>query len=128
MASDVKLEITARRGYKDLRNNMPLAEAFGVHMKNLGRNPRRTDPEAGAGSTDMGDVSHVVPSIHPWVAICDEGETTCHQQAFAKCAASERGLDSMLLAAKAMARTAMDFLCDRALRERVYAAWKGLSP
>jgi amidohydrolase len=128
MASDVKLEITARRGYKDLRNNMPLAEAFGVHMKNLGRNPRRTDPEAGAGSTDMGDVSHVVPSIHPWVAICDEGETTCHQQAFAKCAASERGLDSMLLAAKAMARTAMDFLCDRALRERVYAAWKGLFP
>lgn len=127
MASDVKIEISARRGYKDLQNNMPLADAFGVHMKDLGRNPRRTDPDAGAGSTDMGDVSHVVPSIHPWVAICDQGETTCHQQAFAKCAASTRGLDSMLSAAKAMARTTLDFLSDRELRDRARAAWEGRS-
>ena len=28
-----------------------------------------------AGSTDMGDVSHVVPSIHPYLAIVDEKET-----------------------------------------------------
>ena len=33
----------------------------------------------GAGSTDMGDVSHVVPSIHPWLAIVDEGAALCHE-------------------------------------------------
>ena len=60
----------------------------------------------------MGDVSQRVPSIHPWLQICDTGETTCHQHAFAACAASERGLDTMLVAAKAMARTAADLLED----------------
>lgn len=123
MASDVELVITPRRGYKDLQSSMPLADAFGSHLQSLGRNPRRTDPNAGAGSTDMGDVSHAVPSIHPWVAICDENETTCHQQAFARCAASERGLDSMIVAAKAMARTALDFIADSALRGSVRDAW-----
>jgi metal-dependent amidase/aminoacylase/carboxypeptidase family protein len=103
---------------------MPLADTFGAHMKNLGRNPKRTDPDAGAGSTDMGDVSHAVASIHPWVAICDEGETTCHQQAFAKCAASERGVEGMLSAAKAMARTTVDFLSDERLRASARAAWE----
>jgi hypothetical protein len=63
----------------------------------------------------MGDVSHALPSIHPYLAICDEGETTCHEHAFAACARSARGLGTMLVAAKAMARTALDLLEDPAL-------------
>src|SRR5262249_51529114 len=82
----------------------------------LGRVPRETDPRVGAGSTDMGDVSHRIPSIHPWLQICDEGATTCHQRDFAASAKSTRGLDTMLVAAKAMARTAADILCDAGLR------------
>jgi amidohydrolase len=124
MASDVELRITQRKGYKDLVNNMPLADAFGSHLKELGRTPKRLDPRAGAGSTDMGDVSHAVPSIHPWLAICDENETTCHQHAFAKCAASPRGLQAMIAAAKAMARTSAQFLQDPALRTQVKASWE----
>ena len=72
----------------------------------------------------MGDVSHAVPSIHPWLAICDKGETTCHQHAFAACAGSERGARSMLLAAKAMALTTADFLRDEALRVEVKRAFE----
>ncbi len=60
----------------------------------------------------MGDLSQAVPSIHPYLAICDEGETLCHQHAFAACAASERGYQTMLTAAKAMARTTLDLLED----------------
>ncbi len=67
----------------------------------------------------MGDVSHAVPSIHPWLAICDKGETTCHQHAFQVCAGSERGAGAMLHAAKAMALTAADVLTDPTLREAV---------
>jgi amidohydrolase len=124
LAGDVRLEMTVRRGYKDLVNNMPLADAFGAHLRALGRAPRRTDPNAGAGSTDMGDISHAVPSIHPWVAICDENETTCHQHAFAQCAGSPRGVDAMIHAAKAMARTALDYLQDESLRASVREAWE----
>jgi metal-dependent amidase/aminoacylase/carboxypeptidase family protein len=96
-------------------NNMTLARRFGVHLTAVGRAPRETDTRVGSGSTDMGDVSHAVPSIHPWIAICDEGETTCHQHAFQQCAGSERGMQGMLAAAKAMALTAAELLTDATL-------------
>jgi amidohydrolase len=117
MAAGVELSVRSRRGYRDMRNNLPLARAFGRHMSRLGRQPREHDPRVGAGSTDMGDVSHAVPAIHPWVGICDEGVAQCHQRAFAACAASDRGVDSMLVAAKAMASSAADVIRDAALRD-----------
>ena len=79
------------------------------------------DPSVGAGSTDMGDVSQAIPSIHPYLAICDQGHALCHQHAFAACARSERGYATALTAAKAMARTALDVIEDAALLERVRA-------
>ena len=123
LASDVALDVEERRGYLDLWNNEPLAVRFGEHARALGRSPRLVDPSVGSGSTDMGDVSHRVPSIHPWLAICDAGETTCHQRAFEACAAAERGLDTMLVAAKGMARTAYDVLADVGLRAAVGEAF-----
>ncbi len=124
MAGGVEIEIVRRRGYKNMVNNLPLARAFGTHMKRLGRTPKERDPNIGTGSTDMGDVSHRVPAIHAWVAICNAGETTCHQHAFAECARSERGMTGMLLAAKSMASTAADFLFDAKLREDVRGAYE----
>jgi metal-dependent amidase/aminoacylase/carboxypeptidase family protein len=105
--------------------NLPLARALGRHLAQLGRTPRERDPRVGAGSTDMGDVSHAVPSIHPWLAICDENVANCHQRAFAACAASDRGMETMLVAAKAMARCGADFLRDPALRAEVRAEFEG---
>lgn len=115
LACGVEVEIEARQGYKNMRNNLTLARRFGAALEALGRKPRETDSGVGAGSTDMGDVSHAVPSIHPYLAICDEGEALCHEHAFAACARSERGVETAHIAAKAMARTACDVLEDPAL-------------
>jgi amidohydrolase len=112
LACDVRVKISAERGYRPMKNNMAMARRFGRHLEQLGRSPREQDPTVGAGSTDMGDVSQVVPAIHPWLQICDTGRTTCHQREFAACAASDRGMETMLVAAKAMARTAADLLED----------------
>ena len=54
----------------------------------------------------MGDVSHVVPSIHPWLAIVDEGEALCHEHRFADAAGTDGAARTALLAAKVLARTA----------------------
>jgi amidohydrolase len=119
LACGVQVESEVKLGYKNMRNNFALARRFGAALQALGRMPRETDPRVGAGSTDMGDVSHAVPSIHPYLAICDEGEALCHEHAFAACARSERGFETAVVAAKAMARTAGDLLEDRALLEAV---------
>lgn len=115
LACGVSVEIHARRGYKGLSSNLAMARRFGDHLRSLGRASVEHDPQVGTGSTDMGDLSHVVPSIHPMISICEPGETTCHQRAFAACAASERGQAAMLLAAKAMALTTADLLAEPAL-------------
>lgn len=117
MASDVEVTIDSHQGYRNVRSNLAMAERFAAHLAELGRPAVLTDPSVGTGSTDMGDVSYEVPSIHPWIAICDPGEALCHQRRFAECAVSERGFDSMIVAAKAMARTGAELMVDGALLE-----------
>jgi len=112
MAGDVSVSFTEKPGYREMRNNLTMARRFGAALEALGRNARETDTRVGAGSTDMGDLSLHLPSIHPYLAICDEGESLCHEHRFADCAASDRGMSTMLVAAKAMARTALDLLED----------------
>ena len=123
MASEVDVKIVAREGYRDMRNNMTMAKRFGDHLGDLGRKASETDSRVGAGSTDMGDVSHVVPSIHPYLAIVDEWEALCHQHRFADAAASDRGFDTAICAAKALARTAVELLADESLRRSVRDEW-----
>jgi amidohydrolase len=110
LACNVSVTFTEKPGYREMRNNLTMARRFGAALEALGRSARETDPRVGAGSTDMGDLSLRVPSIHPYLAICDEGESLCHEHRFAECAASDRGIATMLIAAKALARTALELL------------------
>jgi metal-dependent amidase/aminoacylase/carboxypeptidase family protein len=61
------------------------------------------------GSTDMGDVSHLVPAIHPYLAIAPEN-IAGHTLEFKEYCISEAGKAAMLDAAKAMAMTTVDLL------------------
>jgi len=92
--------------YAPLRNNLTLAELFRQNMKSLGRDM----PLSGAsrvGSTDMGNVSQIVPGIHPTIAVAPE-TVVIHSPEFALAAASEAGIKGMLDAAKALAMTVVD--------------------
>jgi amidohydrolase len=98
--------------YATMRNNLILAGLFRQNMQSLGRNPVLSNPNASFGSTDMGNVSHLVPAIHPYVAIAPRG-IQVHTTEFAAAAASEAAIKGMLDAAKALAMTAVDLLVNR---------------
>jgi hypothetical protein len=66
----------------------------------------------------MGNVSALVPAIHPTVAIAPP-DVAIHTPQFREIAASEEGLEGMLDAAKAMAMTAVDMLADPGTLARV---------
>jgi metal-dependent amidase/aminoacylase/carboxypeptidase family protein len=123
LATGTRVETTAQRGYKDMRDNMHMARRFGEHLQALGVEFLERDPSAGSGSTDMGDVSYAVPSIHPYMAICDIGESMCHQDTFVECANRSRGYQTMLNAAKAMALTAYDLLSQPDFLTAAKAEW-----
>jgi amidohydrolase len=94
--------------YEPLRNNLTLAELFRQNINSLGRQmPLAGDSRV--GSTDMGNVSQLVPSIHPTIAVAPE-TVAIHSPEFAEVAASENGIKGMLDAAKAMAMTVTDLV------------------
>ena len=92
--------------------NPPLAAAFTANAATLGRTmgPRR--PGETSGSTDMGNVSSLVPSIHPFLSIAaiSAGRVPWHSHAFAAAACEPAALEAMHVAAKALAFTAVDVL------------------
>ena len=92
-----------------MRNNLTLARLFRRNMQSLGRRIQLTHPESSVGSTDMGNVSQLVPSIHPIVAIAPP-ETPHHSTQFAEIAASEAGQRGLVDAAKALALTVVDLV------------------
>ncbi len=97
------------RSYLPMKSNVALAGLFNENLQSLGRHVEVPDPRFGFGSTDMGNVSQVVPSIHPSVAIAPP-EVVIHTPEFAEAAASEAGHEGLLDAAKAMATTVVDIL------------------
>jgi metal-dependent amidase/aminoacylase/carboxypeptidase family protein len=90
-----------------MKNNMTLAGLFRQNLESLGRQVEAFDPHFGLGSTDMGNVSQVVPSIHPTIAIAPP-EVLIHTPEFAAAAASQAGQQGLLDAAKTMAMTVAD--------------------
>jgi amidohydrolase len=103
--------------YATMRNNMPLARLYQQNMRRLKRHPLLTESRDAFGSTDMGNVSQLVPSIQPYVAIA--AGALIHSQEFAVAARSEEGIRGMLDAARAMALTAVDLLADPAKMDEV---------
>ncbi len=103
--------------YATMNNNIPMAKLYQQNMRPLKRNPLLTEARDAFGSTDMGNVSHLVPSIQPYVGIARN--TPIHTPEFALAAASEEGLKGMIDAAKGMALTAVDLLGDPDIMNRV---------
>jgi metal-dependent amidase/aminoacylase/carboxypeptidase family protein len=128
LATGTRLETNVQRGYKDMRDNMTMARRFGEHLRTLGVEYLERDPTAGSGSTDMGDVSYAMPLIHPYMAICDIGESMCHQDTFVECADRPRAYQTMLSAAKAMALTAFDLLTQPDFLAAAKAEWSQHRP
>jgi amidohydrolase len=104
--------------YAPMLNNLTLARLFRQNMQSLGRKVRLTDLHRGFASTDMGNVSQLVPSIHPYVAIAPEG-VLIHSPQFALAAASEAGIRGLLDAAKTLAMTVIDLVANPGIVTKV---------
>ena len=104
--------------YKAMKCNKILGDMFLKHVATNGMPHTPTDDNA-MGSTDMGDVTQVVPGIHPYVKIA-ETSVAGHSREFAEASQSETGQVAMLAAAKALAMTAVDLLEDADLVTKIW--------
>ncbi len=124
LSTGARVHLERQGAYKSLRENLTLAHIFKRHLESLGWAFAEADPKEKIGSTDMGDVSHRVPAIHPYVSI-GSAELVDHTPAFCEAAGSDRGMEAMLAAAKAMAATGLDLFTQPRLLETVSAEFAG---
>jgi amidohydrolase len=117
--------VEAETAYEPMKRNQTLADAFRANMQRLGL---RESPEMKdrLGSSDVGNVSQVLPTIQPYVRIAPDG-TPWHSRAFAEAAASPLARDGMLAAAKVMAMTTLDLLTEPGLLARAQAEFRAAS-
>jgi len=113
----------ASHPYDEIRRNAALEAAFERHARRRGRTITPFDPRAGAGSTDMGNVSQALPGLHGMLAIDDSALP--HTAAFADAAASARGDATLIDGASVLAAIAAELFSDAALLRAVREAHTG---
>lgn len=116
-AADVQWDVTPP--CLPVRSNETMAERFALHFAAAGQ--EMIGPQtivSGAGSTDMGNISMRIPSIHPMVAIAPAG-ISLHTARFADFAAEPRADEVMIASARALAGTACDLGADGELLDAV---------
>ncbi|MGI8925911.1 MAG: M20 family metallopeptidase [Tepidiformaceae bacterium] len=107
------------RLYEDVVTNDAMAEAYAANFAVVGgvMEPKSA-ASAGGGSTDMGNVSYTVPSIHPMFGIPTVAGAANHTPGFTACAATEEAHANTIRAAKALALTGIDLYLRPGLLEQ----------
>jgi amidohydrolase len=110
-------------GYAELKPDHWLAEACRAEMYRLERQPVPAEYETRLpmGSTDMGNVTQVLPGIHPVIGV-DAGGATIHQRAFAAAAAGPSADRAVIDGAIMLARTIVRLAQTPEQRDRVLEA------
>ena len=110
--------------YADMIDSAVIGERYAANARALGRVVRAPSPSARVvGSTDMGNVSYVVPSIHPMIQVAPPG-VPIHTPAFAGFAGGPEGDRAVIDGAKALAWTVADLWSDPGLVELARSEWR----
>lgn len=110
-ATGCRLRIdTGKFAYHPFKTNYTLSGIFRENMKSVGLKEDSIGEKEGMGSSDIGNLSQVMPTIHPEFAI---GKTNVvnHSPEFAMAAVSKFGTEMMIKITKAAAMTALDVFC-----------------
>ncbi|WP_370774313.1 M20 family metallopeptidase [Clostridium sp.] len=94
--------------YDDLNTNEILSEMFNNNLRELGITDIK-EAKATGGSSDIGNVSHVAPTIHPYIGITD-CPMVGHSIEMANATTTSKAHDRLLIAALAMAYTGHDVI------------------
>jgi amidohydrolase len=121
IATGCSLEIhDESQPYSEFTNHPNLNEIYKSNAESIGRVFDDNDPriKMNRASTDLGNISKVIASIHPYIGV-NSGTAVNHQKEFAAACITADADQAVLDAAKAIAMTLVDIASDSALREYV---------
>jgi len=112
-AAGVTLKVTQHDNvYEPMKSSRVMLDLFAANMKTVGLSEGEAIPDR-LGSSDVGNVSQVVPAIQPMIAIAPTG-MAIHTRDFADAAVKPLARAGLLAAAKTMAMTTLDLLAEPA--------------
>lgn len=117
-------EIDEALVYAERNTNITMANMFKDNLESMGIEVSPPPKQGGIGSSDIGNVSQIIPTIHPYIKI---GEATNHTHEFTEETKSEGGMVGLNQATKALAMTTYDLCTDEEAFSRVlkeFADWK----
>jgi amidohydrolase len=123
LAADCQVDVEFSGGSMTMKDNVVLRDRWVANMTAYGVPDNEVDL-VHLGSSDVGNVSHALPTIHPYLAICDEG-VPGHSIEFRDAAATPRADETTLLAATLVAQTAWDLFADPTLVEAAWREFRG---
>jgi amidohydrolase len=104
-----------------MKRNPPMERVWHANMERLGLEAFMGDGPT--GSTDLGNISQIMPVIQPYLKLCDE-QVAAHTVEFAEATQSETGRTVLLNAAKLLAMTACDYLVSEAIQQDAAQAFE----
>jgi amidohydrolase len=126
-ATGCRVQVTADPTvHEPMKANPTMADLFRANLAYIDFPEDPDDGQAGYGSTDCGNVSQRLPTIHPYIRISPDG-VPGHSREFAQWARSPLARAGMVAGAKALALTALDLLAapDTLARARADFAREG---
>ncbi len=111
--------------FADMVDNGPMVERYRLNLARTGRTLVDPGPDISGivGSTDMGNISHIVASIHPMIAV-SPASVAIHTQDFVAFAGGPEGDRAVLDGAKAMAATVVDLWAQPEVMAEVKGAFE----
>jgi len=117
LATGARVEIDHQVGPRDFRLNPALDALLLEELTAAGEQVDRS-PQTSKVSTDAGDISHAVPTAHPWLKIGPD-DLIFHTVPFREAANSEQGYQALIVGARVLARTGLRLLTDADALQRI---------
>lgn len=119
-ATEVETRITELEPRADnLVTNHVMSELFNKNYKAIEKKYTMRKQQGYVATSDIGNVSHVVPTIHPWLSIGNNENLALHTVEFAIKTMSDEAKEAMINAAIAMAQTGFDILSSKEILEDI---------
>ncbi len=122
MMTGATLEISNYElSYDNMLTNQPLSKTFTNHLQEITKKPVQAAKQ-NYGSIDMGNVSQVVPAIHPYIGL-DEPGLIAHTKEFADLTITDKGHQVIADGALALAKTGFEIITNPILLSEIKGAF-----
>lgn len=123
LATGCRLQVDADpRIMAPLKVNRIFSDLYSAQLAYLGLQESENQPDKNKGSSDIGNVSQIVPTIHPHVPIGDG--INIHSEAFARATVSGKGKAAVAEGATALALTVAELAARPDIREEIWREFR----